>query len=182
MLFEDETDILLFPPLRAAWARKGQQAQVRLQGHNAKRILFGAINPCTGRRLFLPRYRQRSEDFQDFLELVRRSYRAHPIALILDEDPSHTAKASQHLAAKLGIELLWLPKRSPHLNPMDHLWRAAKQNVAANRQYKDVDDEVERIIAYLSHLTRTEALRKAGILSRHFWLRDVMLHYFCGPT
>lgn len=65
---------------------------------------------------------------------------------------------------------------------MDHLWRAAKQNVAANRQYKDVDDEVERIIAYLSHLTRTEALCKAGILSRHFWLRDVMLHYFCGPT
>ena len=66
ILAEDETDLLLFPPLRSGWAPRGAQAKVWLTGRNASRVL------------------------------------------------------------------LWLPKRSPHLNPMDHLWRDVKQNVCAN--------------------------------------------------
>ena len=67
-----------------------------------------------------------------FLRELRRRYRDRPIALLLDEDSSHTARASQHLAAELGIELLWLPKRSPELNPMEHLWRAANATERMN--------------------------------------------------
>jgi hypothetical protein len=41
--------------------------------------------------------------------------------MLLDEDPSHTAKGSVRLAAELGVRLVWLPKRCPELNPLDHL-------------------------------------------------------------
>ncbi len=51
LLIEDETIVRLFPPLRFAWAMKGNQAQVRITGCNAKRVLFGAINPRTGHRV-----------------------------------------------------------------------------------------------------------------------------------
>ena len=44
MLFIDATILRLFPPLRCAWAFRGQQAEVRITGRNAKRVLFGAIN------------------------------------------------------------------------------------------------------------------------------------------
>src|SRR5438067_2610208 len=54
-LAEDETDLRLFPPLRAGWARCGEEAPVPITGANAKRVLFGAINIETGLRLFLPR-------------------------------------------------------------------------------------------------------------------------------
>src|SRR5262245_38278183 len=62
-LFEDETDLLLFPPLRAGWRLRGAPAPVPLHGGNAKRVVFGAINIDTGRRLFLVRRRQRGADF-----------------------------------------------------------------------------------------------------------------------
>ena len=93
------------------------------------------------------------------------------MALLLDEDSSHTAAASRARAAALGIELLWLPKRSPHLNPMDHLWRHGKEVMLANYQHASIDTQAERFIGYLADLSAREALRKAGILSGNFWLR-----------
>jgi DDE superfamily endonuclease len=182
VLAEDETDVLLFPPLRAAWARRGQATPVGLTGWNARRVVFGALNVRTGARVFLARERQRSVDYQVFLRQLRRQYPGRRIVLLADEDPSHTARASQSCAAQAGIEVLWLPKRSPHLNPMDHLWRPAKQQVCANRQYPGIDVAARRLIAYLAQLTPHEARRKAGLLAPHGWLQPVLSKHFCGPT
>jgi hypothetical protein len=93
------------------------------------------------------------------------------VALLLDEDPSHTAAASQELAAELGLRLMWLPKRCPELNGMDHLWGHGKDHVCADRQYEDLDAEAARFIAYLSGLSNREALRQAGLLSANCWLK-----------
>ena len=171
-LAEDETDLRLFPPLRAGWAKRGHAAPVPISGGNAKRVLFGAINIDTGHRLFLARHRGRAADCVAFLEEVRRRYRGRHVALLLDEDSSHTAAASRARAEELGIELLWLPKRSPHLNPMDHLWRHGKQVMLANHQYDSIDEQAERFIGYLRGLPPWQALAKAGILSGGFWLDD----------
>jgi transposase len=170
-LFEDETDLLLFPPLRAAWGRRGEPVDVPISGRNARRVVFGTLNIETGHRLFLARKRQRSEDFRAFLPVVARHYRGRSVALLLDEDPSHTAQASLALADELGMQLVWLPKRCPELNGMDHLWGHGKDHVCANRQYDDIDAETERFIAYLQDLSNQEALRQAGLLSPDFWLR-----------
>jgi len=170
----DETDVLLFPPLRAAWAKRGQPAHVSLTGRNARRVIFGALNLRTGHRVLLCREHQRAPDFCAFLKELRRRYRDRPVALLLDSDPSHTAKMSLHRAAKLTIRLLWLPHRSPELNPMDHLWRAPKQKVAANRQDATIERLVARFLRYVRRLTPRAALRKAGVLSPRFWLRGAL--------
>jgi transposase len=170
-LAADETDLRLFPPLRAGWARRGEEAPVPISGGNAKRVLFGAINIETGRRLFLARKRQRGVDFEDFLEEVRWFYRGRHVALLLDEDSSHTAQDSQDTADDLEIELVWLPKRSPHLNPMDHLWRHGKEVLSANHQYASIEEQVGRFIEYLDDLSAYDALTKAGIFSKDFWLK-----------
>lgn len=182
VLAEDETDGLLFPPLRAAWARRGQSSQVALTGWNARRVVFGALNVRTGTRVWLARERQRSADYQVFLHQLRQRDPGRPLVRLADEDPSHTARASQAVAAQAGIEVLWLPKRSPHLNPMDHVWRPAKQQVCANRQYPDIDGAARRLIAYLAQLPPREARRKAGLLAPHCWLHPVLSKHFCGPT
>jgi transposase len=173
-VIEDETDLLLFAPLRAGWARRGEAAEVLLSGFNARRVIFGGMNLRTGRRLFIVRERQRSGDFQVFLVALRKRYGKRPIALILDEDTSHTAKGSVALAAQLNILLLWLPKRSPELNPMDTLWGQAKDLLNANRQYADIDKQAARFVAYLQSLSDKEALRLAGVLSGNFWLRSIL--------
>jgi hypothetical protein len=171
ILAEDETDILLFPPLQAGWALRGEQAAVPITGFNSKRVLFGTINLATGHRLLLDQRNQRAVNFQEFLWMIRGHYRGRRVALLLDEDPSHTAAGSQQLAAELDIELIWLPKRSPELNPMDHLWWAPKKQICANRQYATIREEVKRVMDYVLGLSPHEALLKAGILSPSFWLR-----------
>jgi transposase len=169
-LFEDETDILLFPPLRAGWALRGQEAEVPISGENAQRTIFGTIDIETGHRLLVAREHQCAIDFQVILRMIRQDYGDRKVALLLDGDSSHTANESKALAAQLDIELIWLPARCPQLNPMDRLWNCGKQKVCANRQYKSIDDQAKRFIDYLLGLSAHEALRKAGILSGNFWL------------
>jgi transposase len=171
VLFEDETDLLLFPPLRACWARRGEDAEVPLAGRNAKRVIFGALNTSNGTRLLLERRRQRAEDFREFLGLIHEHYRGWQVSLILDEDTSHTAKASRREASLLGIRLVWLPIRCPELNALDHLWRHGKQQVCANRQYGSIEEQVHHFLHYLEGLSAEEILRKAGVLSEDYWLK-----------
>ena len=64
LLAEDETDLLLFPPLRAGWSLRGQDRDIPMSGQNARRVVFGAMNLWTGYRRFLAREYQRAGDFQ----------------------------------------------------------------------------------------------------------------------
>jgi DDE superfamily endonuclease len=149
---------------------RGQPAPVPISGVNAKRVVYGVLNIRTGNRLLWALPRHRAIDFQEFLEVVRWYYRSWHVAMVLDEDSSHTAQASRRLAEQLDMELLWLPKRSPHLNPMDHLWRHGKEIICANRQYETMEDQLEAFLGYLYELAPQQALRKAGVASGHFWL------------
>jgi hypothetical protein len=137
-------------------------------------VVFGALNLVNGTRLLLPRPRGRAADFQAFLREVHGYYWGWHVALLLDEDTSHTAGGSRELAEELGTELLWLPKRCPELNPMDHLWGHAKAEVCGNRQYATIDEQVDRFLSYLCGLTPEDALRKAGVRSDRFWLKSVV--------
>ena len=145
-----------------------------LSGRNARRTVFGALNLRTGRRLFLAREHQRAADFQAFLRVVHSYYRGWHVALLLDEDPSHTAKGSVQLADRFDIDLLWLPKRSPQLNPMDTLWGQGKDVISADKQYATIDEQVDRFLRYLESLSDWEALHTAGVYSKDFWLKSVL--------
>lgn len=182
LLAEDETDLLLFPPLRGMWSQRGKPAPVLLSGQNAKRVVFGVMNLATCHRLFEVRLRQYAEDFQAFLHSIRGHYRGWHVTLLRDGDSSHTAQASQNLADRLGIRLLWLPVRAPELNPMESLWGQAKDVVSANKQYASIDEQVDLFISYLYGLSNMEALRTSGVLSKSFWLNHVLSKNFCLPA
>jgi hypothetical protein len=169
VLAEDETDLLLFPPLRAGWSKRGEAAKVWLSGRNARRVIFGVLNLRTGTRLFVPRPKGRSVDFRAFMAEVRSAYRGWHVALLLDEDPCHTAQASR--PAVEGMTLLWLPKRAPELNPLDTLWGQGKDVVSADKQYTTMEEQVSRFLRHLGGLSNQEALHTSGVLSEKFWLR-----------
>jgi transposase len=174
LLAQDETDLLLFPPLRSAWSLRGQRHEVRLSGRNARRVIFGAMNLLTGTRLLLAREYQRAGDFQAFLRLLHHHYRGWHVALLLDEDPSHTAHGSVQLAEEIDVELIGLPKRAPQLNPMDTLWGQGKDVISANKQDASIDEQVSRFVKHLQGLSDWEALQTSGVLSADFWLRGAL--------
>jgi len=172
LLMEDETLLRLVPPLRACWAWRGRQAVVPITGRNAKRVLFGTINLRTGHRIVLRRPRMRQEDFQAFLRLLRVRYGGREVWLVLDEAPCHVAQKSLAMAASLNIALVWLPKQCSELNAMDHLWKELKRLMAANRQFRTIDEGAEDAEHWVLGLSTQEALRKTGILSKNYWLKD----------
>jgi transposase InsO family protein len=182
VLASDWTILRLFPPLRAAWARIGAQAEVPITGANAKRVLFGAINVRTGHRVVLKRPRAGGAEARALFTELRRRYRAWgTLCLLLDRASGHTDRTTQALAAELNILLFWLPKHAPELNPMDQLWRPMKQYVAANRQAETIDQLADEAEAWILRLSPVDAQRKAGLLSRHSWLRS-LLQDFWRPT
>lgn len=174
LLVLDETTLRHLPPLRAAWALRGQQAAVRISGKNARRSLFGTLDLRTGRRVLMVRKQQRLADYHAFLRRLRHGVGGcGALWLLLDRHGSHQSPSSLRLAAQLGIRLLWLPRQHPKLNPVDHLWRGSKNHFAANRQFASVDELAERAESWVHALTATQTLRKAGLLSPKCWLSKV---------
>ena len=169
ILFEDETEVTLFPPLRSGWTKRGAPAEVVISGGNAKRVVFGSLS-LTGHRLLLVRRHQRAVDFQAFLRHVHQHHRGHPVCMLLDGDSSHTAAGSEDLATDLGISLEWLPVRSPELNAIEDLWGDAKDAVCANHQYPDIETQTDAFVEHLESHTNHRAKKIAGLLSDDYWL------------
>src|SRR5437867_2314471 len=99
--------------------------------------------------------------------------RPHTIWLLADRATAHTDRQTQALAAQLHIQFVWLPKQAPELNAMDQLWRELKRVVAANRQAPNIAALATSAMLWVLMLSTTEARRKAGLLSRHYWLHDL---------
>jgi transposase len=174
LLAQDETILRLFPVLRRAWSLRGKQAKVYITGRNARRVLFATINLRTGHRVILSRARMRQGDFQEFLRLVRRRYGSRPVWMLLDEAPCHKAKRSLSLAAQLDIRFIFLPKQCSELNAMDQLWKDLKGQISANYQFASIEQHARQAEEWLISLSKLWALRKAGVLSKNYWLRSFL--------
>ncbi len=171
LLMEDETILRLFPVLRRAWSLRGQQAEVPITGRNAKRVLFATINLRTGHRSCLRAANMRQVNFHALLSEVRRRYGKRPVWMLLDEAPCHIAAKNQALAAAFDIHVVWLPKQCSELNSMDQLWKELKGTISANHQFSSIEEHADYAERWLLGLTDKEALRKASVLSKNFWLR-----------
>ena len=174
LLAEDETILRLFPVLRRAWAWRGEPAVVPITGQNAQRVLFGTINLRTGHRLCLRGQGMRQEHFHELLRLVRHRYPGRSVWMLLDAAPCHLAHQSRRLAASLDIHFVWLPKQCPELNAMDQLWKELKSTVSANHQFATIEEQAACAENWLGSLSNHHALRKAGILSKNYWLRPLV--------
>ena len=173
LLLMDRALLRLLPPLRVAWGWRGRQVEVPISGHNAGRALSGTIDLRTGHRVVLRRKGTERGGSQAFLRELRRRYRGRPVWLLLGSAPCQTAAGSQSPAAELGIELIelvWLPKQAAELDGMDRPWKELKRETSADRQYEGIEEHADQAEFWILTLAPTEALRKAGMLPKNFWL------------
>jgi transposase len=169
--FGDETTLREFPPLRAGWARRGQQQVVVLSGRNARRVVHGALNAATGAFVSVVRERSRQDDCIAFLEALGQVRPEVPKLLVWDNAPPHHPKRVQAAAQATHIHIAFLPFRAPELMPCEDLWRLTKAVVAANRAYEAVQEQAERAVAWLAHLSPFDRLLKSGLFGAKFqWL------------
>lgn len=166
----DETIITETPPLYSCYCRIGEQCDVPITGNRRKRILHGCLNIRSGDTPLLITAEWNQDTHQAFLLMIRSHWRGWRIILFEDRGSPHTAEESMELAASLGIEVRLLPRATPELNAMDHLWRAVKGRALANRPTRSIDDSADAACRHILEMSRRERLKKAGVLSGNFWL------------
>ena len=123
------------------WARKGtrprQPADLRYQ--NA--YLFGAICPArgTGAAIMMPT--ADTAAMQEHLEEIARAVApgAHAV-ILMDRAGWHTTCA---LTIPDNLSPLFLPPKSPDLNPVENIWQYLRQTWLANRVFDTYDAILE---------------------------------------
>ncbi len=149
------------------WMKVGQQAKI-LTPNNWNRYfsVFGAFSPLDGEIIFKIFDRKNGGYFIEFLELLLKTYPTLDIYLVVDRATYHRSRmVKEWLTKNPKIHLIYLPPKSPRLNPVEHIWRWLKGEVAANRTYVDLEPLKQGCIEKLSSLTSEDALRVAGLKS-----------------
>ena len=160
----DECDLHLQPILGNNWQLAGRQNRVPAAGQNRKCYCFGAIDFSGAQVSFRLADRKRSAEFVDFLETLRRRYRAK-LHLVLDNYSIHfSAEVRRYLERHPGcFAFHFLPTYSPWLNPMETVWRQMKQAVCRNCFHGSLDNLKAAVYRYFAtHAAHEGALRAAA--------------------
>ena len=72
----------------------------------------------------------KTESICDFLGEIRSENPNRKIVIILDNFRSHRANATLEFAKYIDIDLVFLPPYSPHLNPIEYIWKSIKRIVS----------------------------------------------------
>jgi transposase len=166
----DELIVTETPPLSYCYGRLGEQRCVPIIGARSKRIVHGALNIATGDMALLITHDWTQFSHQAFLDMIRAKWRGWSIVLFQDRGAPHTAVSSRRHLHQLDIEVRWLPRATPELNAVDHLWRHAKAATLANAPIRPIAESAMAFCEYIINLSPHERLLQAGALAPEFWL------------
>ena len=162
VLFQDETDLHRFPPLRGAWSPIGEQAEVAVPKQNGKFALYGTLDVLTGEMIVEDYPKGQSEHTISFLETVLERISGE-ILLVWDSASWHTSKKVEaFIGEHERLRVLPLPKRSPEDNPIEDVWRVLKNLIAANLE-RSLDALRQAYRWFFDELTPKQALATAGL-------------------
>ncbi|MFC6767630.1 IS630 family transposase [Natrinema soli] len=114
---------------------------------------FYALN---GESLITFKETEKKERICEVLEGIREQNPGKRILLVLDKHGSHVCKHTRKRAHQLGIDLIFLPSSSPHLNPIEKVWDYLKWTmcpiiVEDEDEFKDlVEDTFDQITERIS--------------------------------
>ena len=153
LLFADSAEVSTFPTITRCWTRRGEQRVILTPGQRAaKRWNWGAVDPITGRTVYVIHRRRNNVGFRRLLAAISRAYElpAYPerrVILFVDNDKAHKAKVVQQLLERHEhqIQLEWLPPYSPELNAQEDIWRHMRRRVTHNQFFDHLDALLEAV-------------------------------------
>lgn len=133
IFYIDEADFKRLPVLRGMWMRCGEQKTIPALRQNTSFTLYEALNPCTGDEIHARFENAVSDHTTAFLQQIENAHPNEPVTIIWDRASVHTSnQVEQWLKEHPHFEVIWLPPRSPQMNPVEDIWRHVKNRVAAN--------------------------------------------------
>jgi transposase len=143
---EDEHRLGLKPITRKVWSPIGERPSVRVHHRYEWTYLYSFVRPNSGEVhwLILPSVNARvfSVALEHFAREVGAGNNRRRILLVLDRARWHTGG---EVEVPEGIELEFLPKASPELQPSERLWPLSNEGVA-NRHFDELEELEEALI------------------------------------
>ena len=104
----------------------------------------------------------------ELLRLLTGAYPGQPLTLILDNARYQRCALVQQEAARLGIELLFLPPYSPNLNLIERLWKFVKKRCLYGQYYPVYAAFEQAILACLAQIPTHYRDELASLLNLRF--------------
>jgi transposase len=113
--------------------------------------ILGAVNALTKELLTLTNETYiNAESVCQMLMQIAKQYGRVAITVVLDNAPYQKCALVQAYAASLGIELLYLPSYSPHLNLIERFWRFVRKECLYSKYYASFTDFKRAIVSCIS--------------------------------
>ena len=152
-VFQDEVDLNLNPEIGSMWQAKGQQTEIVTPGNNVKRYLSGSLDWRT-KRVFstLGKGRNGKLFIAHLAQLNRALKHFQVVHVICDNASFHTSQAVREwVALHPRIRLVFLPKYSPELNPIERIWWHLRDEITRNHQHPTIDGLIAATLRWLKH-------------------------------
>jgi putative transposase len=160
--FQDEARIGQKNGLVRQWARKGTRPRQPADQRYDNAYLFGAICPArgTGAALALPK--ADTEAMQLHIEEIsRRVTPGAQAVLLMDRAGWHT---TSQLDMPDNITPIFLPSRSPELNPQENIWQYMRANWLSNRVFENYNAIIEAACeAWNNLMTMPDIITSIGL-------------------
>ena len=150
MFFLDESGFGLSLPPTYAWARKGEAGRVpRAWGKSGRVNAVAHLErrSCGGWALgyALLEGRCGTGEVVAYLEGLSREVAREGVrgVVFLDNAPFHRSRGFREAVERWrgrGLEVAYLPRYSPHLNPVETIWRRVKGFLMPRRHYRSVEE------------------------------------------
>ncbi|AYW78724.1 IS630 family transposase [Propionibacterium acidifaciens] len=142
---------------RRMWLPKGQRTKLSVDRKKTSQSFFGALSLTSKKvKLYPIEGNQNTEQTILALERLQRETETEKIAVVLDNARFHHAKALTALyeTGQLleRITPVFLPPYAPDHNPVEHVWNAAKNNIA-NIQHETLEETFGAFASYIASRT-----------------------------
>jgi transposase len=153
-VFEDEADLQLNPKIGSMWMPEGVQAEVVTPGDNDKRYLAGSLHWRTGRLITTQGPKRDGRLFVEHLHEVRRRLRSFRKIHVICDNAKFHAECWEvwEFCHQYGehVELHFLPKYAPELNPIERIWWRLHEAITRNHQCARIETLVDLAFQWLT--------------------------------
>lgn len=147
----DQISLYFQATLTRVWAPIGQTPIVKVSPQRDQVHFYGALEVRSGREVALPVDSQSSEITANFLCLLLLLFPTQPILLLLDRAPWHFGPDIDQLVAEnQRLRLMYYPTACPDLNPQEHVWSQAREQISHNHNYRHFPTLIDDFETYLN--------------------------------
>jgi transposase len=133
------------------WHPKGQTPIVKQDPGRDSLHYYGTLNLETGQETVMATQTMNGAQTARYLQMLLDAYPDSPIFLLWDRAPWHRGEPIRELmAANPRLEICFFPTAAPDLNPQEHVWKAAREEVSHNHQIAKLTDLADRFERFLT--------------------------------